>query len=53
MKASDLTLEQKILQTMIVRITDHDFIPLKVGGVFFGGEAVFSHRRKYFSTNYR
>lgn len=40
MRAKDLTLDQKILQTMIVRITDHDFIPLKVGGVFFGGQII-------------
>ena len=40
MKASDLTIEQKILQTMVVRISDHDFIPLKVGGVFFGGQII-------------
>lgn len=40
MRAKDLTLEEKILQTVIVRITDHDFIPLKVGGVFFGGQII-------------
>ena len=40
MKVSDLSLKEKILQTMIIRITDHDFIPDKVGGVFFGGQII-------------
>lgn len=40
MKLTDLTLEQKIRQTMVIRITDHDFIPEQVGGVFFGGQII-------------
>jgi len=40
MKASDLTLEQKIRQTIIVRVNGKEYVPYDVGGVFFGGEII-------------
>ena len=40
MKITDLTLREKILQTMVVRVGNDDFYPEKVGGVFIGGSVI-------------
>lgn len=40
MTVHDLSVKEKILQTVILRVTDHKFVPDKVGGVFFGGTII-------------
>lgn len=40
MKITDMTLEEKILQTLVIRVNKDQFNPLKVGAAFFFGEII-------------
>ena len=40
MKISDLSLREKILQTVIIRVNKDKFVPDKVGAAFFFGEII-------------
>lgn len=40
MKICDLSLKEKILQTVVLRHTNDRFVSDKVGAVFFGGEII-------------
>lgn len=40
MKITDMTLEEKILQTAVVRIKREEFAPLQAGAAFFFGEII-------------
>lgn len=39
---SSLSIREKVLQTVIIRVTNDNFNPAKVGGVFFGGTIISS-----------
>ena len=39
---SSLSIREKVLQTVIIRVTNGNFNPAKVGGVFFGGTIISS-----------
>ena len=40
MKITDLSLREKILQTVIIKVDKNQFVPDQVGGAFFGGEII-------------
>lgn len=40
MKVSDLSLREKILQTVVIKVDKDKFVPDKVGGAFFFGEII-------------
>ena len=39
---SSLSIREKVLQTVVIRVTNDNFNPAKVGGVFFGGTIISS-----------
>ena len=40
MKTTDLSLREKILQTVIIKVDKNHFVSDQVGGAFFGGEII-------------